>query len=174
MPAPRKRLPAYGRELWHRRNAGQHPDHVWCIYARRFDRRPEDGPSVFVGEDWRPGLIDWTVVEGLEVYVVDRCAIDPEPSSVLPLAAEIAAHAEPVIVHWREWQHEPFDAPPGAIGPGWMAMQADIGHLAFAESMALKGGRRAWPAWWSDDLERDYQARRLAKLEEPLTQLEET
>jgi len=144
-----RHLPAYGRELKRARDAGDHPERVWVLAGDDWTRRPTNAPSLAIGGDWRPGEIDWHVVAGVPVHIVDR-----EHPHLFEIAAEVARKTAPVVVHW----HPGDDAWPYAAG---RPAQIEIDAAALAERAALDG-RWTWPHWWSDDLDAVYAARRRA------------
>lgn len=167
-PKFRPKLPAYGRELLQARQAGRHPARVWVIFSQDWGRRPADVPVLCVKPlEWVAGLLDWGLVAGVRVDVVNR----DEAESVYPFAAEIARVAAPVYVHSR-WPEDadPFEAWPDAPGD---AICEDISHAAFCRrAWDQAAGTMRWPPWWSEDLERDYRARDAKRFEWEVYQLE--
>lgn len=143
------KLPAYGRDLLNQRLADRHPARVWIIYGDDWGRRPVGVPSLCVGTDWMPGTIDWYPIAGVPAHVVYR-----EGPHVEELAGEIAGLAAPVILHYQT--HE-FSA-------GLVRAQEDVSDVAWGLRRPIEGGF-AWPAWWSDEQDADYAARRSAYLQ---------
>jgi hypothetical protein len=145
---PRRRAPAYGRDLLWLRLAGEPVAMADVIVTATWDRRPHT-PHVYVGADWLPGSTGWTCLAGLSVRVVVR---DDSPLPwrlILMLAAEVATVAAPVYVYWR-------DPDLGRDG-------AEVDWLADAE--------RDPPAPWSVRLRDDYRRRASAWMAAPLPEV---
>jgi hypothetical protein len=147
--------PAYARALIERRRAGDHPWKVHVIY----------GNDWYIGEDLvrlavkpRAALgLSWACVAGLRVILLDRATPDEDPDQedgyreFHYVAAEIARCAAGVEMH------SPYPFYAHQDGPGI----ADVGQLAYAASLPrlsewIRGRRRQWPKWWSDELDEIY------------------
>jgi hypothetical protein len=131
------------------REQGEHPARVWVLWGDDWGRRPSGALCVSP----RDPDLDWACCLGLPVHLVARCGED-----FAAVAAQIAVSAAPVICHW-----------PAATWDDWLYWAAD-GRRAQADIADLADAARgwsiqSWPTWWSDDLERDYRARRELYLE---------
>ena len=115
----RRSLPAWGRNLYARRAAGDVVYEGWVLAGVDWRRRPAE--AVAVGTDWRPGATDWVPVAGLSVKVVDRGGLDFDDMALL--LSELARIAAPVRLFWR------------ANGPTW------------AEDFEADGAPVSWDAF---------------------------
>jgi hypothetical protein len=145
---PRRRAPAYGRDLLRLRLAGEPVAMADVVVTATWDRRPRT-PHVYVGADWMPGRTDWTCLVGLSVRVVIRDDAPLPYRLVVMLAAEVATVAAPVYAYWR-------DDDLGRDG-------AEVDWLADAE--------RDPPAPWSNRLRDDYRRRADAWLTAPMPEV---
>jgi len=161
-----RRLPAYGRALAQARDRGEHPARVWIIVGSDWGRRPRDAPSLCVSPWYRAGDMDWHLVAGVAVDVVERERSDA--ADIGELVGDVARHAAPVRLCWVATE-------PDWPMPAGLPVTTDAAELAFASrAWDDVAGRWRWPPWWSDRLERDYRARarayRLAIVEDLIGQ----
>lgn len=146
----RRKLPAYGKQLLDARRAGKHPQSVTLVYGDKWwevsTRKICVKPS-----DYVPGAMDWRIVAGLQVVVIDQeMGIADFDLSVNPprfgkfyaLLGELAAMDAFVVVRYSD-------------GDAWVERHAD--ELAHA-GRYVAGGRFRWPQWWSDDHQRRFMA----------------
>lgn len=125
-------MPAFGRPLLQRRMSGDHPRRVYVVYGDDWGRRPT--PSVCVKGDWAPHRIDWTPIVGVQTHILWRSG-----ERIRELAAEIAAEAPMVWVHWIEQGRE---------------VEMDVEALLFDAYHRTELARL-----WSPEAQADYQAR---------------
>ena len=138
-PPLRPKLPAYGKALLQARRMGQHPREITVVYGDNWRgvKLPRLGvrPLQYV-----PGQMDWRVVAGVKVTLLDRAQalteFDIEANrfgKFYTLIGELAAMDAYVVCAYpdgNEWRYQ------------------DAEQLAYA----CRNGR-AWPRWWSDDLD---------------------
>ena len=142
----RGKLPAYGRDLITKRDAGQHPDRVWVLVGDDWSRRPVNAPALCIKSADPAAGFDWSICTGLPVHVVDR------GGDVAAVAAAVARFAAPVVVHWL-YGEEDWPAAPGSKG------QADVSLVMWSLRERVKSGFR-YTCGWSDELDAEYRARR--------------
>ena len=153
-PPLRPRLPAYGKALLLERRLGNHPREITVIYGDNW--RGVKHPRLGVRPlQYQPGLVDWRMVAGVMVTLIDRAEGLAEFDiagnhfgKFYALIAELAAMDAYVQLMY----------PDGAV---WA--RKDAGLLAYE----CRHERR-WPCWWSDGLERRQQAAFLAYSEDSL------
>ena len=70
-PPLRPKLPAYGKTLLMQRRLGQHPETITVIYGDKWSgvKPPRLGLRPL---QYQPGLVDWRVVAGVKVELIDR------------------------------------------------------------------------------------------------------
>ena len=152
-----KRLPPFGRRLLDRRRQGDHPLEVVLVYGERWwpGKKYEALPRVAVRpSEYVPGTIDWRMLAGLHVIVVDRAEglgewvgvperdCDDAWGRFYYLLGEISDYAARVTVV----AEGATDTTPDALAYAnrWRAPYAVV---------------MQWPAWWSAKREQALQAR---------------
>lgn len=143
-PPLRPRLPAFGRALLQQRRQGQHPQSITVIYGE--DWRGVKPPRLGLRPlQYQPGLVDWRVVAGVKVELIDRAQgladFDIEANrfgKFYALIGELVDAQAYVVVRYPD-------------GNRWADQDADM--LAYS----CRWFRR-WPSWWSDERERMQQA----------------
>jgi hypothetical protein len=147
-PPLRPRLPAYGKTLLMQRRLGQHPETITVIYGDNWSgvKPPRLGVRPL---QYQPGLVDWRVVAGVKVELIDRaegladCDVEANRfGKFYSLIAELVDATAYVVVRFPD-------------GERWGEKDADL--LAY-ECRGFSSGRSCWPGWWSDDRERLQQA----------------
>lgn len=153
-PPLRPKLPAYGKGLLLARRLGNHPREITVVYGDNW--RGVKHPRLGVRPlQYQPGLVDWRVVAGVMVTLIDRAGgvagFDIAANrfgKFYALIGELAAMDAYVQVMYPD-------------GNVWARKDADL--LAY-ECRNASG----WPGWWSDDLERRQRAAFLAFSEDSL------
>lgn len=144
------KLPAYGAPLRAARRAGEHPLCVHVIFGDRW-REPVQcsvwartlvqgaHPVLAVRpSEYAAGTLDWSVVTGLRVAVFDQNALAADVGGPLfVLLGELGRFAADIEVHSAIWS---------------TSVQAD--------ELALMHKRDAWPAWWTEEVEKINEKRR--------------
>lgn len=146
---PQLKLPAYGKALLAARRAGRHPAVVVVVYGQDWSV-----PGVWARLAVKPGAalgLDWRCVAGVGVQVLDRSTAAEDDydaqgnREVFFLLGEIARYAACVAVETPE--------PLFAHQQGRGQAQAQV--LAWCARTVKPGSHRmAWPAWWSEDIDK--------------------
>lgn len=139
------KLPAYGKRLLSARRGGLHPPEVTVVYGEDWDV-----PGAACRLAVKPGEalgLDWRCVAGLPVEFLNRSALalfemdDGEP---LRLIGEIARESAQIMVV------------EGAV-------------RTFADDLAFlkrAGKPPRWPAWWSEEIDKQHGQNRKRWIEE--------
>jgi len=138
------KFPAYGRQLFDARDHGDEPQRVVLVYG---DDWYTDGrfPRLAVKPaDYIRATLDFRVVSGLPVDVVDRSTDEQYVAidgvwALYWLGAEVAHWASEVRFMVAAWSEGAGVAPMEIIDAAW----------------GNKSGPQ-WPLWWSDELNQDY------------------
>ncbi len=129
----RLRMPAYGKALYERRQAGDHPLGCELVFAQFW---PPAGTSTLPRlalkpAEYRPGTYDFRVVIGMHVRI--QCGRDFRIRPLLQLAGELGAWASFVEI------------------AGYWERPVTAQLLSFRAGR--ESGRRAWPRWWPRETE---------------------
>lgn len=148
------KLPAYGRALVDARRAGNHPERVAFVFGD--DWRAPQPRLALRPDDYERGKYDLRPVAGVPVDLHQR---SEEHGKFLELAGELARWAAEVRLHV-----------PYPLFIGQREAQptiVDVRELAWC-SRELADGRSRWPAWWSEEIDRQYVQRREQHIAEQL------
>jgi hypothetical protein len=135
-PPLRRVLPAFGKRLLEQRRNGEHPEQITVVYGDNWRGVP--APKLALRPlQYQPGLVDWHVVAGVKVVLLDRAqgvsdfdVLSGCFGKFFTLIAELAdAHAY-VVVRYPD-------------GNQWS--EQDAAQLAYSCR-----NLDAWPSWWSD------------------------
>lgn len=151
-PPLRPKLPAYGKGLLLERRLGNHPREITVIYGDNWRgvKHPRLGvrPLQYV-----PGQVDWRVVAGVKVTLLDRSGglaefdiAGNKFGKFYTLVGELAAMDAYVVCAYPD-------------GNDWRYQDAE--SLAYA---CRRPGQ--WPSWWSDDLDQRQRRAYLAYIDD--------
>lgn len=148
--AARLKLPAYAKRLLTERRAGRHPLEIIVVYGERWWE--VEHPKICLKPcDYAPGQVDFHVVAGCRVTLVDQdlgaweITSDRQFGKFYDLIHELARAGAYVDIEWP-------------ANSGW------VGKPAFALAQEYRRYDRAsggmlWPRWWSDEIQKKQQER---------------
>jgi hypothetical protein len=130
------RQPAYAKRLLERRRNGDHPRGITLILGDDWTPAEAPWPEMIAlkPQDWRPKGIDWLVVSGLPVLMVERLGVRAEGEWTAALLLSVAAE----VAWWAARVY--FDTFP----------TGDDLQLTALCYRYPKDRNFWWPAWWSD------------------------